>query len=271
MCTSQSDQYTNQIKIRVTPLLDRQLSSLGVRAMARLGLKTGDRVADIGCGAGQTCLQLAEAVGSTGRVWGIDSSPAMAAIAEERTSGLANVAITLGDAEQTAFKPSSFDALYSRFGVMFFAHPVRAFVNLHTALKPGGALAFVCWRRLDENDLDYIPLQAALPHLPASLTQNLDAAAPFSLSNPVHTEKILTDAGFGNVRIEKHDECVSSGDKESMLELALSVGSLGKIVRENPHLKAAVAPSVKAALEANGRPNDFGLNAAAWIVSAQAA
>lgn len=260
----------DEIRIRVAPLLDRQLCPLGRHAMASLELTGGERVVDVGCGTGQTCLQLANAVGPSESVLGIDISPGMTAFATDRSADHPNIAITTADAGSYPFGANAFDAVYSRFGVMFFSAPVQAFKNLRRALKAGGKLCFVCWRTLEENDLDNIPLQAALPHLPVAETRGLESAPPFSFSQPDRVQDILTEAGFQNIRIGKHTEAVSSGDLDGMHELALSVGTLGKIIRENAELKDSVSGPVKAALETHGRPKDHALNAAVWIVSAQA-
>src|SRR5262249_26313305 len=64
------------------------------------------------------------------------------------------------------FEAAAFDLLFSRFGVMFFAKPARAFANLRTALKPSGRLAFACWRKFNENPWLQVPLGAALEHVP---------------------------------------------------------------------------------------------------------
>ncbi len=266
-----TDDVADRTRVRVARLLDRQLAPLGLRAMETLGLKEGDQVADIGCGTGQTCMQLAKAVGSTGSVSGIDVSSTMVAAAKNRTNGLPQITITLADAQSFQFKPSSLDALYSRFGVMFFPDPVRAFTNLRGTLKTGGKIAFVCWRRLEDNGLDNVPLQAALPYLPAELTQNLDEAVHFSFSEPNIVQDIMTEAGFQDVQIASHDEAVSSGDLDSMHELSLSVGTLGKMVRENPELREKVSRPVRAALDTYCRKSDYSLDAAVWIVSAQGA
>ena len=218
----------------------------------------------------QTCIQLAQAVGHSGSVLGVDISPAMVATAKRRTKPLSTIRVVEGDAHTFSFPAKSFDALFSRFGVMAFRDPVAAFNNLRRALKPRGRLAFVCWRRLEENDLDSVPLQAGLPFLPQTLTSDLGQTAPFSFSEPVHTRRVLEDAGFRNIQIVPHDEAVSSGDMTSMLELSLSFGPLGKIIRENPQFRDSVSEPVREALEKHGRSDDCALTAAVWIVTAEA-
>ena len=134
--------------------LDLQLSPLGLRAMAALAPNPGERILDVGCGAGQTCVQLVEAVGAAGEVVGIDVAPLLLGIARERAGGHANVSFIEDDAQTARLPAGRFDAVFSRFGVMAFADPIMAFANLRETLKPRGRLAFVCWRALAENELD---------------------------------------------------------------------------------------------------------------------
>src|SRR5690349_6280035 len=115
--------------------LDRALSPFGDAALERLAPCPGDHVVDVGCGSGATLLDLSPRVGSTGT-------------------------LLEADAAEHAFAPS-FHALFSRFGVMFFADPLRAFQNLKRALVPGGRLVFACWQGLADNPWCAVPLAAA--------------------------------------------------------------------------------------------------------------
>ena len=141
--------------------LDRQLGPLGLRAMDALSPAHGETVVDLGCGAGQSSLQLAARVGFSGRVTGVDIAPRLLEVARRRARGLPQVAFVDADCSVLDLPTGSQDAAYSRFGVMAFMNPVGAFTNIHRILKPNGRLAFVCWRALAENELDLLPLQAA--------------------------------------------------------------------------------------------------------------
>src|SRR5262249_23771195 len=124
--------------------------------LERAQLRKGERVIDIGCGTGASSIALAERVGPSGQLLGIDvSAPMLARAAEVRA-----------DATTHRFQAATFDLLFSRFGVMFFAEPARAFANLRAALKPSGRLAFACWRKFNENPWLQVPLRAALEHVP---------------------------------------------------------------------------------------------------------
>lgn len=249
--------------------LDRQVAPLGRRAMAALAPVPGERILDIGCGAGQTSLELARAVGAGGSVLGVDLSKPLLEIARRRAAGVEGLEVGQGDAQTFPFEPGAFDAAFSRFGVMFFSDPPAAFANIRRALKPGGRLAFVCWRRPDENPIMRLPMEAAGSAVPPPSPPEPDAPGPFAFANPDRVRGILANAGFVDVEITPHDEKVGSGDLETALALALAIGPLGAILRENPGLREAVRPRVRAALAAHDGPDGPKLNAAVWIVTAR--
>lgn len=238
--------------------------------MQTLGLAEGERVLDVGCGVGGTPTDLAQAVGPSGWVVGLELLPA-AVEAARRTEGLpANVSFECGDAQTIPLAPGAFDAIFSRFGMMFFAKPADALSNLRQALRPGGRMSFVCWRALSENELDSFPLDAAAPYLPDELVTQAPKAAPFSFSDPDHLLNLMRAAGFRAIRIDAHDALVSSGDLESMVEVCSRVGALGAILREHTHLVPAATSALREALAARDGPGGPGLRASTWIVSAQA-
>jgi SAM-dependent methyltransferase len=249
--------------------LEHQLAPLGRRALAALAPQPSESVLDIGCGGGQSALDLARAVAPDGTVVGVDLSAAVLAFARRAALGCERVRFVQADAELFAFEPASFDAAFSRFGVMFFADPIAAFINIRRSLRPNGRLAFVCWRALEESPLDIVPLRAASAHLPPQPAHDPDAPGPFAFANPDRVRGILQPAGFRQIEITAHDEQVGSGDLDTMLAVCSRVGALGRILRENPKLRAAALPAVRSALAAHDGPDGIRLNAATWIVTAR--
>jgi SAM-dependent methyltransferase len=248
--------------------LDRQLDPLGRAALRPLAPRPGEHVLDVGCGSGQTTLQLAAAVGPGGRVVGLDVSSQMLAAARRRNAS-AHVAFGRADAQTHAFD-QPFDAIYSRFGVMFFADPVAAFANLRRALKPGGRMAFVCWRDEVANPIMTVPIAAAAKHLPPlPPPQDPDAPGPFALADSARLGRILEAAGFGAVAITPHDEAIGGNDRAGTLELALHIGPLGRYLREHPERLAAVVGAVRTALEPFIVDGIARIPSATWIVTAR--
>jgi SAM-dependent methyltransferase len=249
--------------------LELQLAPLGRRALAALAPHPGESVLDIGCGGGTTALDLARAVAPDGTVVGIDLSAAVLAFAQRTAQGCERVRFIQANAQVFPFEPASFDAAFSRFGVMFFADPTAAFINIRRGLKPNARLAFVCWRALEENPLDIVPLRAASAHLPPQPPHDPNAPGPFAFANPDRVRGILEKAGFREIEIAARDELVGSGDLDTMLEVCSQVGALGKILREHPEFRAATLPAVRSALAAHAGPDGVRLNAATWVVTAR--
>lgn len=194
---------------------------------------------------------------------GVDVAPLLLQVAKRRLGSLRQVQLIETDAQALDLPPGSMDAVFSRFGVMGFTNAVVAFTNFHRILKSSRRLAFCCWRSLTENELDSFPLAAA------GVRTQVDHT-PFSFSDPDYVRHTLEAAGFGEIAIEPHDASVSCGDVDTTMKVLLRVGALGKIVRENPNLRAHVEPRLREALAAIGDPAEVRLTAAVWIVTAQA-
>lgn len=253
--------------------LDRQLAPLGLRARQALAPRPGEQILDVGCGAGQTTLDLAEAVMPGGTVLGVDISRPMLDLARRRAAGVAGVSFQEADAQTFAFAPASFDAAFSRFGVMFFADPVAAFRNIARALKPGGRLAFVCWRTPQENVFMSLPMAAAASVLPPPDAPPPPPAAqgPFAFADAAHVREILGKAGFGGIEIAAHDQKIGSGDLDTTLEVALKIGPLGAMLREHPDRRDAVIDALREALRPHLDAGGVRLDSASWIVTARVA
>jgi SAM-dependent methyltransferase len=249
--------------------LERQLAPLGRRAVTALAPRPGERILDIGCGGGETAVELARAVAPDGTVLGIDVSAAVLGFARHAADRCARVRFITADAQVYPFEPGSFDAAFSRFGVMFFADPTAAFINIRRGLKPNGRLAFVCWRALEENQLDSLPLSAATPYLPPQPDHHPDAPGPFAFADSNRVRGVLATAGFADIEINAHDEQVGSGNLDTMLAVCTRVGALGKILRENPEWRGATVAAVRSALAAHDGPDGVTLRAATWIVTAR--
>jgi len=226
------------------------IGALGLRAIEALAPKPGERILDIGCGAGQSTLALAQAVGPAGLAQGLDISRPLLTVAEGRAreAGLEQARFLEADAQTHAFEPASFDGVFSRFGVMFFADPTEAFRNIRTALKPGGRLAFVCWRSPAENVFMSLPAKAVAHLLPPSPPPVPHAPGPFAFADGDRLKGILETAGFSAVTLTPHDQKIGSGDLEQTLATSLKVGPPGAVLRENPHLRDEVIEAVRTAL-----------------------
>ena len=250
--------------------LDQQLEPLGLLAMRALAPMNGERILDIGCGAGQTTLAIATAVAPGGAAVGLDISHPLLQVARRRAAQakLANAEFLEADAQTYNFEAGSLDAVFSRFGVMFFADPIAAFINIRHALKPGGRLAFVCWRSPAENIFMTLPAMAAAPFLPPAPPPVPHAPGPFGFADGERLRDILAEAGFTDIVIAPHDQKIGSGDLDQTLATALRVGPLGAVLREHPDKRDTVIATVRQALAAHDGPDGVRLDSATWIVTA---
>jgi SAM-dependent methyltransferase len=263
--------------VRHQQQLDRQLEVLGLEAMRVLAPATGEHIVDIGCGCGETTLELSAYVGPSGAVVGVDISEPMLEVARRRDppAGVVRPAFRNLDAQTADLRASdlgqaAFDGAFSRFGVMFFADPVAAFANIRGALKPGGRLAFVCWRAFQDNPWMREPMAAAAPLLPPLPPVDPTAPGPFAFADDGRVRAILTDAGFTSVAIDPFDANIGGGSVEQTVNLTMQVGPLGRILREIPHMADAVVGAVHAAIQPYDTPRGVLMPAAVWIVRARA-
>jgi SAM-dependent methyltransferase len=196
----------------------------------------------------------------------------MLARAAERLPPGAPVKFVRADATTYRFESAAFDLLFSRFGVMFFAEPARAFANLRTALKPSGRLAFACWRKFDENPWLQVPLRAALEHVPPLPRPGPEDPGPFSFASEQRVHRILADAGFQSVMLEPRDfdlDIACGGGIEEALEAAMALGPTSRALQDQgPETRTAVATSIRRALQPYQRGKQVALAGAIWLVTA---
>jgi SAM-dependent methyltransferase len=251
--------------------MDTNLSRIHAAIMAFADARPGEAVLDIGCGTGTTTMALADAVGDAGQVTGLDISRPMLELAKSRAADRANVRFELADASAYPFT-QQYDLLFSRFGVMFFDDPIAAFANLHRALKPGGRLAFVCWRTAPENLWASAPLAAARPFLAEQPVPDPYAPGPFAFADPQRLLSILSDVGFHDVQTRKHDDVMPMGrDLDVTAEQTLQIGPLSRAVGEaDAATRAKIIAASRAALAtfANGE-GEITPPTACWLVSAR--
>jgi SAM-dependent methyltransferase len=240
----------------------------------RAKAKTGERIIDVGCGCGDTSITLAQKVGRTGHVTGIDISAPMLARARHIAPAGLPVDFVLADATIYPFDPASFDLVVSRFGVMFFAEPALSFANLRGALRPSGRLTFACWREPRDNPFFMAPLQAVYKHAPKLPPPGPEDPGPFSFASEARVHRILGEAGFSRIEMEPCnlalDLAVGRG-LDAAVEGALEIGPAARALAEQPpDVRAAAANSIREALAAFVSGQKVLLPASIWVVTASA-
>lgn len=215
--------------------MEMRLQNINDLLLARAAAAAGEAVLDIGCGTGATTLPLADAVGASGAVVGIDISEPMLAVARRRVAerSYTNVSLLLADAQTHPLQPGRFDLLTSRFGLMFFADPVAAFRNLLSACRPRGRLCFVCWAALTENPHWLVPFEIVVRRLGAPLGKPAHAPGPLAFSDADYVRDILNSAGFEPVGIAREPiDIIGSTPKREAL-VACMMGPSGALLDEH--------------------------------------
>ncbi len=251
--------------------LDLMLAPISLEAMRYAAVKPGEYVLDVGCGCGDTSLELAKRVGASGRVTGIDISEPMLTQAKKRAAETKlQISFNQADASEQRFTPE-YDLIFSRFGVMFFADADAAFANLRKALKPQGRIAFVCWRSPQENDWVRVPVGAAKPHVPQQPQLGPEDPGPFSLADIGRLRRVLANGGFDVITVRPFDTMMNVGvDLDDAVAYMQEFGPVSRLLRDAPPQQREVGiAAMREALKPYAQTSPVELAAAVWLVTAK--
>ncbi|MSR15740.1 MAG: class I SAM-dependent methyltransferase [Gammaproteobacteria bacterium] len=250
--------------------VERMLQPLAARLVEHAAALPGERVIDVGCGGGLTSKALAEAVGATGAVLGLDVSSIILEVARARFANVANLRFVHGDAGSMALEQGDYDLITSRFGVMFFPDATGAFAHLHSALKRSGRLKFICWRALKLNPWMAIPVKAAFEILPRPEPLPPNAPGPFGLADESYLREVLTRAGFRDIEITPNEVMLDLGTLEDAVEQMTRMGPPAQAFDEaTAAMQAEVLRALRAAFESFVTAGRVQLISATWLVSAR--
>ncbi len=233
---------------------------------------SGARVLDIGCGTGSTTLAAARRVGARGRAVGIDISEPMIAFARDRASRAGSTAtFVCADAQTHSFEPASFDRFISRFGVMFFGDPARAFANLRRAATEDAWLDLAVFRSPAENPFMTAAERAAAAYLPDIPPRVPGAPGQFAFADRQRVANILEQGGWARIEIDPVDVPCVFPAKELDRYMA-RFGPVGLALQKaDEATKARVVAAVRAGFDPFVQGSDVRFTAACWRVRARGA
>ena len=181
-------------------LFEEQAGYLNHRLVADARLRQGHAVLDVGSGTGYPAILAAQTVGASGSVTGIDLAGDMLAVAQRKAKrlGLLNVTFRTGDATTLPFETASFDAVISRFCLMFLPDVPKASTEIARVLKPNRWFAVMVWTSPERNPRIGLSM--------AAMKQVFDLPPPdptapgiFRLAKPSELAGMLQEAGLVDI------------------------------------------------------------------------
>lgn len=258
-------------------ILEGGLARHSADVLPTLNVKTGDTILDVGCGFGDSAIDLAKHVGSTGHVTGVDCCEAFLALAREAAlqENADNVDFIYADAE-SHLPAAQYDFVFARFGTMFFTNPVAGLRNMNKALRPGGTMTHIVWDKRDNNPWLAAARDVLLSHLPQP-----DANAPscgpgpFSMAVPEQLERQMQAAGCQDISFERVEQKVLVGrDIQEAIAFQLAIGPAGEIFRLGGDQAIAKRPQIERDLsnlfqQFEKDQHGIWMDSASWIVTSK--
>lgn len=254
--------------VHVEDYIDRMLAPLSDVAIAAADARSGMRILDVGCGCGPTSIRLAD---QGAEVLGVDISQKMIDRATENAAAKAQISFRMADASTEDYD-GDFDVVFSRFGVMFFDDPIKAFTNLRSALKPGGRLNILVWQAPMKNPWMSLVAKAIEPFQPDSFVPpNPTDPGPFAMADRGYTTNILEQAGFAHVDFVDVDKTIYLGEGvDEVMEFQQYVGPLSRLLEEVDDATAEKAiQAVRDVFSAQLSDDGIKMPAAALLVTAE--
>ena len=246
------------------------------KVFPKLEIRAGDKAVDVGCGFGDTAIQIAARVGPGGSVLGMDCCDAFLEFgrADAKAAGVTNVRFVEGDVQNYPFEPVH-DFCFSRFGTQFFENPVAGLRSMRSSLKPGGIMTMIVWRSIEDNPWLGMPKQIILEHLPPpGEDARTCGPGPFSMANQEMVTRQLQIAGYDEIEFERVDAPLMVGNTlDDAVEFQLALGPAGEVYREAGDTALAkhdeIVRAMKSALAGYVTDEGVVLESSSWKIRAR--
>jgi len=264
--------------LRFKHLLTEGLAVHSEEAFLRHPYPEAACVLDVGCGFGDTTRRIARRVGPRGAAWGVDCAANFVAASrrEAARAKVVNASYFEADAQYDDLR-GPYDFAFSRFGTMFFSQPAVALRNIRKALRPGGELTMVVWRRREDNPWLHEAELRVRQLVPVVAREDSDQVhcgpGPFSMAGADTVSAILRGSGYDRIVFERFDADICIGrDLGDAVDFAMALGPAGEIMRLAGAAGAARQGVVRAALVDTLSPyvrrDGIWAPSSTWIVTA---
>jgi len=256
--------------VELQALLDQTFAPIETLLVDAVAAVSPARVLDIGCGTGATTLAVARQIAPKDGCVGVDISEPMIAAARARAERERLPATFIcANAQEHPFDPGRVDVLISRFGVMFFDDPVRAFANLHRATRNGAELRCIAWRSAAENPFMTTAERAAAPVLPNLPPRQPDAPGQFAFANAERVHGILKESGWTGIDIQPLDVVCTFPEKD-LVRYLTRLGPVGLALQDaDDSARARVVETVRPAFDPFVHGADVRFVGACWMIGAR--
>ena len=196
-------------------------------------IRKNQSILDIGCGSGFTSFQLSKKVGVNGIVKAVDISRPLLNLFLKKYKDINNLSCLRTDLQNTGLEKNTFDHAVSRFGVMFFEYPLRAFKNIYKSLKKKGTLTFVCWTKFRCNQFFTIPAYSVFRKTKINIPKITNKPGPFAFKNKSYVEKLLKQSGFKQISIKNSKTKLHIQNVKTDTDIMMKIGIGAQMLREN--------------------------------------
>jgi len=265
--------------VRFKHLLIEGLAGHSNEVLKRNLYPPGAKVLDVGCGFGDSTVRIARAVGPRGAAFGVDCAEKFvrSAAGDALEAGVSNAHFFRADVQSDDLR-GPYDHAFSRFGTMFFNMPGVALRNIRAALKPGGVLTQIVWRKREDNPWLHdaeLKVREIVPVVSHEDTDQVHCGpGPFSMSGPDMVSAMLKSAGFTGIAFERFDTDICIGrDLDDAIEFATALGPAGEIIRlagaEGERLRPAVVAALRGTLARYVRADGVWAPSSTWFITAR--